>query len=154
MMQEQAEPSMDEILASIRQIISGDNQEAEKPAIKMAEEDVIELVDPIPEADNDFSPVKDELQSQPDQSESLVSASVFSETTQAFDELTAFAQSLPNEPIVKESQPSREQTVDALIKEMLKPLLREWLDANLPKVVRQVVKEQVDKVIQEMTNRK
>lgn len=153
MMQEQAEPSMDEILASIRQIISGDNQEVEKPAINMAEEDVIELVDPIPDADNDFFPDKDESKNQPDESESLVSAAVFSETAQAFDELTTFAQSLPKRPTPKVNQPSREQTVDALIKEMLKPMLKEWLDENLPKVVRQVVKEQVDKVIQEMTNR-
>lgn len=40
-------------------------------------------------------------------------------------------------------------TLDNLMKELLKPLLKEWLDANLPSLVKWLVTEQIEKMLLE-----
>ena len=40
-------------------------------------------------------------------------------------------------------------TVDTLMRELLKPLLKEWLDAHLPSLVKSLVLEQIEKVLQQ-----
>jgi len=44
-----------------------------------------------------------------------------------------------------------QKTVDELMQEILRPLLKEWLDSNLPSLVKWVVTEQVEKLIREKT---
>ncbi|MCP4922408.1 MAG: DUF2497 domain-containing protein [bacterium] len=39
------------------------------------------------------------------------------------------------------------QTVDALTRELLRPMLKTWLDANLPSLVKWVVEEQIEKLM-------
>lgn len=153
MIQNESEPSMDEILASIRQIISGDNQEEAKPDNRQADNTIIELVDAISDEEEQQSLDALETFKMSDDEDTLVSQSAFSETAQVFQELSAFAQSLPKEADARENRATNEKTVEALLRELLKPLLREWLDANLSKVVKLVVQEQVEKVIRETTNK-
>ena len=38
-------------------------------------------------------------------------------------------------------------TMDGLVREMLKPMLKEWLDANLPELVERVVAREVARII-------
>src|SRR4051812_46632654 len=40
-----------------------------------------------------------------------------------------------------------EDTLDGLVREMLRPILKEWLDANLPELVERVVTREVARVI-------
>ncbi|MGI4851029.1 MAG: DUF2497 domain-containing protein [Janthinobacterium lividum] len=40
-------------------------------------------------------------------------------------------------------------TVDDLMRELLRPLLKEWLDAHLPSLVKSLVLEQIEKVLQQ-----
>jgi cell pole-organizing protein PopZ len=42
-----------------------------------------------------------------------------------------------------ESQPN---TLDGLVREMLRPMLKEWLDANLPQMVEVMVKREIDRI--------
>jgi Uncharacterized protein conserved in bacteria len=35
------------------------------------------------------------------------------------------------------------------LREILKPLLKEWLDANLPVLVRWIVNEQIEKIMEQ-----
>jgi uncharacterized protein len=37
-------------------------------------------------------------------------------------------------------------TLEGLVREMLKPLLREWLDAHLPAVVERIVAQEVARI--------
>ncbi len=39
------------------------------------------------------------------------------------------------------------QTIEDLVSEMLRPLMKEWLDANLPKLVNQVVEREIAKIM-------
>ena len=38
------------------------------------------------------------------------------------------------------------KTIEDLVKEMLEPLLRQWLDANLPGIVERLVQEEIERV--------
>ena len=45
-------------------------------------------------------------------------------------------------------------TVDDLMRELLRPLLKDWLDAHLPSLVKSLVLEQIEKVLQQPKNDK
>ncbi|KGM32560.1 DUF2497 domain-containing protein, partial [Inquilinus limosus] len=40
----------------------------------------------------------------------------------------------------------KSQTVDDLVRELLRPMLKEWLDANLPRLVEQAVEREVSRI--------
>lgn len=42
---------------------------------------------------------------------------------------------------------SREVTLESMVREMLRPLLREWLDRNLPYLIERLVKKEIDLMI-------
>ena len=42
---------------------------------------------------------------------------------------------------------SREMTLEGIVREMLKPILREWLDRNLPYLIERLVKKEIDHMI-------
>jgi cell pole-organizing protein PopZ len=42
---------------------------------------------------------------------------------------------------------SREMTLEGIVREMLKPILREWLDRNLPHLIERLVKKEIDHMI-------
>lgn len=44
------------------------------------------------------------------------------------------------------SYPGSENTLEGLVREMLKPMLREWLDANLPTLVEQLVNREIARI--------
>lgn len=44
------------------------------------------------------------------------------------------------------SYPGSENTLEGLVREMLKPMLREWLDANLPSLVEQLVNREIARI--------
>jgi cell pole-organizing protein PopZ len=41
----------------------------------------------------------------------------------------------------------RNLTLEGMVREMLKPLLREWLDRNLPYLIERLVKKEIDTMI-------
>ena len=42
---------------------------------------------------------------------------------------------------------TRDLTLEGLVREMLRPLLREWLDRNLPYLIERLVKREIDHMI-------
>jgi cell pole-organizing protein PopZ len=42
---------------------------------------------------------------------------------------------------------NRDMTLEGLIREMLRPLLREWLDQNLPYLIERLVKKEIDHMV-------
>jgi uncharacterized protein len=190
----QAEPTMEEILASIRRIISEDDAAPAATAAPAAEEDfgddVLELTEPVAEIpetvspDFDFDalpteyeapvepeptydgivvedrwadpepeivPVREPYQPPPPMASEpvmpfqapepdygLVSEPVAAETSQVFSKLS------PSN-VFPEIFASG-NTVEALVVEMLKPMLKEWLDANLPRIVEDKVESEVARI--------
>ena len=117
------EPSMEEILASIKRVIAEDPPRPPRArpepaeAMAVAEEAVLELDRPVPGT------------------EPLVSPGALDQTRGAF---TALASVAP--------QPVGDGPLEAVVREMLRPLLREWLDERLPEIVEQLVTREIARI--------
>ena len=154
----QPEPSMEEILASIRRIISEDEEEATPSAGAGS----------APTADAKTEPVGTPFKQKPAQSaESDVAKSrletedvemIKKNVAEAMEQETddtilgdasaaaaseAF-QNLSQSVRVSEGGPGR--TLEDIVVQMLRPMVKEWLDANLPAIVEEKVEEEVQRV--------
>ena len=41
----------------------------------------------------------------------------------------------------------KDVTLEGMVREMMRPLLREWLDRNLPHLIERLVKKEIDKMV-------
>ena len=125
----QTDPSMEEILASIKRVIAEDHRAA--PRARRAEpapaepaesegEDVLELDDPVPEHG------------------SLLSSDVAAASRARLAALTTL-RSQPES--IADASP-----LEALVRDMLKPLLKDWLDRNLPDMVEELVTREIARI--------
>jgi uncharacterized protein len=142
------EPSIDEILASIRRSIVPED-DAGKPAAaarKSSSRKSAPAPAAVPGPDSAVVLAEGEAQPQPavanggsDADGPTPDGSLLSpRTTAAVD--TAF-HSLAQTVI---SQNPR--TLEDLVRDMLKPMLKEWLDANLPEMVERLVRAEIERV--------
>lgn len=143
------EPSMDEILASIRRIISDDGPKPE-PHVEADESPLLltERVDPTPSeaahsmTDDKKSDAAPAPKTAPD-SEWIGEAAAV-QTTSAFDKLAA----MKSEPTVRDSiaMPAAGRNLEDIMRDMLRPMLKTWLDENLPRIVQDRVDEEVERL--------
>jgi cell pole-organizing protein PopZ len=130
------EPSMEEILASIKKVIAEDKDariaEAGVPPIvdyredrsDEPEDEILELNEPLAPPVDLGPPLLDE-----DAAESSRSA---------FEHLTTVAAAAP---AVAQANPLEE-----LVREMLRPLLKQWLDDHLPGLIDEHVKREISRI--------
>ena len=180
------DPSMDDILASIRKIISDDEARAQvgnprnsssgerPPVIPPAppsplREDVLLLTEIVEEPKpmpNELptplragEPVNPAEMPQPSteapsalppllmgavKGDSLVGDGVVGAATSAFARLNQAVQDSVPPPAATNPGPSvGGQTIEDLVKEMLRPMLKEWLDTNLPPMVERYVEREI-----------
>jgi cell pole-organizing protein PopZ len=162
---------MEEILASIRRIISEDDAPAEAAAAPEpepapveeapAEDDVLELTDPIePPApvesmgDIDvYSPEPEPEPAPPPPPPPLpepAPASAFSRDEVADNLVGDHAAGLAASAFGSLSSallmPKDGRTLEDVVRELLRPLLKEWLDQNLPRIVEAKVEEEVHRI--------
>jgi cell pole-organizing protein PopZ len=173
------EPTMEEILASIRRIISEDDPPAETDAAPAAaaeapladlavpepvsaladddddeeplvlEDEVIELNEPFEEpVELDITPQADDLEVLPPRgyepaasgpppafNEPLVSRPQASSVASSFDALERTVM-----------MPPGGRSLEDVVREMLRPLLKAWLDENLPAIVEAQVAAEVERI--------
>jgi cell pole-organizing protein PopZ len=126
------EPSMEDILASIKKVIAEEGRPAPvargprgaRPAAATAEEDVLELSDPIDGAAA-LAP--------------LVSEDAASASRQSLAALSAIRER-------SEALPAGDGPLEAVVREMLKPMLKDWLDARLPEIVEELVTREIARI--------
>jgi cell pole-organizing protein PopZ len=163
------EPSMEEILSSIRRIIAEDDG---APALAGAgtpgaapaapddkeDDDVLELTELVdgPEASGGPTlpppaaapPPEPSLATQETMpmsalaADALISPVAASASTQALARLTKAATSDDR----KAATAASGLTVEQLLVDLLTPMLRDWLDTNLPGIVERVVEQEVKKL--------
>lgn len=185
------EPSMEEILASIRRIISEDGT-SEEPAAKAepaaapapapppppppavaapvqapapppAAEDILELTEPIgddkvvnlaPPADEVIPPLFEEQRGQEMRAapppprvpfEGLVSPPQADRTVGIFSELHDRL-SGPETPIG-----AGYKTLEQMTVEVMRPMLKEWLDTHLPAMAERLVQEEIERMVHRAT---
>ncbi len=136
------EPSMDEILASIRRIISDDGP---KGALATPEEEPLlltERVDPIPS--KAASPMTDDHHPQTETAPDTewIGEAAAVQTSSAFDKL-ATAAPPPAEAI---AMPPPGRNLEDITRDLLRPMLKTWLDENLPRIVEDRVDEEVERL--------
>ena len=82
------------------------------------------------------------------ESEALLSDAV---SSASIDAMSKLAKASEPEPVsttgLKFSEPGR--TVEDIVVEMLRPLLREWLDTNLPIIVDRIVQKEIRKLVRQ-----
>tara|TARA_Y100001934_G_scaffold174139_1_gene206423 strand:- start:187 stop:741 length:555 start_codon:yes stop_codon:yes gene_type:complete len=174
----QQEPSMEEILASIRKIISED-EEQEKAVEGVTNSNASELESPSnsePVLDPDSEPVSEpesvsessaELEEEEDLELIEQEEDLGIEATDGDDEelelKPEWAETIVSDPttqagvdsfgqlagiIAGRMQLGQGRTVEELVQELLKPLLREWLDKNLPELVDELVKKEIERMVE------
>src|SRR5689334_1020442 len=113
----QQDPSMEEILASIKRVIREDS----RPAGQSRQPRRGLRVDPAPAsqaaADDDVLELDDPVEQGP----SLVSDNAAAASRQSLAALSAVR-----------AAPAAEGALEAVVRDMLRPMLKEWLDENLP----------------------
>lgn len=180
------EPTMEEILASIRRIISEDDAPAEEAKAEEApveepaapepaatyepepepaptyeapapepepEDDALELTDRVDQVgDLDvYSPTSAPASAEPESAvysppasyepvgkgddEGLLSQTAATAAASAFGQLSAAI-----------GMPHTDRTLEDVVREMLRPLLKQWLDDNLPQIVEAAVREEVERI--------
>jgi len=132
------EPSMEDILASIKKVIA-----EEKELRTAASEEELED-SPLPE---DEGPDEDEVDvlelNEPlappvDLGPPLLDESVAGHSREALEQLSTIAASVPPLPQVN--------PLEDMVREMLKPILKQWLDEHLPQMVDEHVKREISRI--------
>jgi len=135
------EPSMEDILSSIRRVIARDDA----PGVARddrAADDVLDLQDEQSgAAATAESPGRDSLP----QEDELVSAASADAARQSLEALTAAIAPPPAVDAPAPTVPDR-RTIEDVVVEALRPMLKEWLDANLPAMVETMVAKEIGRI--------
>jgi cell pole-organizing protein PopZ len=158
----QPEPSMEEILASIRRIISEDEDDS-KPLQREARPSSVpkQAVAPAPEpvyareeADPRHAPPVPSGREGDDITEALeMTRQTIASYTEAGDagllaEETTTATTKAFRSLSQSVRISRSEglTLEDIVTELVRPLVKEWLEANLPTIVEEKVEEEVQRL--------
>ena len=129
------EPSMEDILASIKKVIAEEKElrTAVRPAAdhepsfengEAADDDVLELDEPLAPPAGLGPPLLDEHAA--------------GHSREALDELQTIAATIPAAPAVN--------PLEDMVREMLRPILKQWLDEHLPQMVNEHVKREISRI--------
>jgi len=162
-----SEPSMEEILSSIKRIIAEEGDAAiatrtrrggrsattvaDKPATV---DEILELSQPVDEDRLETptpmsmgSPTQPEAPAKPARAgaapaaeapaEPIVSESAVQATRGPLEALSR---------MVVKPEVTGSDTLEGMVREMLKPMLRDWLDANLPRLVEDMVAKEISRI--------
>jgi cell pole-organizing protein PopZ len=125
------EPSMEDILASIKRVIAEEKEiraAAPPPEPETNEEDVLELDESMaapPPVPIDLGPP-------------LMEEEVADESRHRLEELASVAAAAPPPPQIN--------PLEELVREMLRPILKQWLDDHLPGIVDEHVKREITRI--------
>ena len=141
-MRHEGEPSVEEILSSIKKVIARDNRETLQAERRRRE---VAGVAPEPEdepSDDDEVLELDEVGELIDSEESLTTASAAQSMRESLAALAMIAEPGAQPQIVR----SGETSLEGLTRELLRPMLAEWLDRNLPEMVERLVKAEIARI--------
>ncbi len=143
---EQKEPSMEEILSSIRRILSNeevDGNVLEKTTQNVSDGDVAVQAPQVVELTKEMmiqNQNTDSRSGTEENNDALISEPTAKATADSLSELTKVIEQ-------EKEQVQPETSLEAVVRSVLKPYLKEWLDAHLPEIVEKVVQREVRRVI-------
>ncbi len=128
------EPSMEDILSSIRRVIARDEAPGSIREARLAEnDDILDLQDE--EEDAEAAPAAEEL----------VSAASADAARQSLEALTAaVAPAVAAATVAAPNVAGR--TMEDVVLDALRPMLKDWLDTNLPSLVEAMVAKEISRI--------
>ncbi len=126
-----SDPSMEDILASIKKVIAED-KELRAPTVAA---DRLQEVD---DDDDDVLELDEPIASVADLGPPLLDESAADATRHSLDELTTVAASVPPPPPVN--------PLEEMVREMLRPILKQWLDEHLQVMVEEHVRREITRI--------
>jgi cell pole-organizing protein PopZ len=131
------EPSMEDILASIKRVIAEEKElraaVPPPPEESDGDEDVLEL-------DQSMEAAPEVETAEPlDLGPPLLDENAADSSRQRLDQLTDVAAHAPP------PQPSA-NPLEEMLRDMLRPVLKQWLDENLPRIVDEHVKREISRI--------
>ena len=145
-MRHEGEPSVEEILESIKKVIARDNREAQQAERSRRER--AGLAHSAPESDDDAEEVFDLgeelIHGEPTApaEDGLTTESAARSMRDSIAALAMIAEPGVPPQIVR----SGETSLEGLVRDMLRPMLAEWLDRNLPEMVERLVKAEIARI--------
>lgn len=131
------ERTMEEIMATIGKAVTEESRTQESAdRDEGADDDVLELVDEVAPEDDAGSAVEDEALVST--AAAVASAEAFAGLARAVEEDESTARRL--------SVSEGGETIEDMVRGMLKPMLHEWLDAHLPAIVERLVEEEIQRL--------
>lgn len=167
------EPSMEDILSSIKRIIAeeGDAATANRPRrparaaapapVPADDDEILELSEPAPSEPAqpevrrapqpvqretprvDLRDVEPELQAAP-RAEPILSQTTAQATRGPLEALSRLVEKPEAAPAA--AIPAGETSLEGMVREMIRPMLRDWLDANLPRMVEEMVQREISRI--------
>ena len=152
-MRQSGEPSVEEILASIKQVIARDNRadaadrrrERESRGIAQLEPGNDEMMD---DDDDDVLDLQiaaeiDDEEGTPPANTPLVNPEARTSMRESLAALAVLAEPGAQPQIVR----SGETSLEGLVRDLLRPALAEWLDKNLPPLVERMVAAEIARIV-------
>jgi len=166
------EPSMEEILSSIKRIIAEEGDAAVGSRARRAAKPIAPRPDPIEaegvlelnqQVSDDEEPVVTPVARAPaaishtpvpmpigapdvpPHPETIISERVAEATRAPLEALSRIVER-PEMPAPVAEAAAGSQTIDAMVREMLKPMLSDWIDANLPQIVEAMVAKEISRI--------
>jgi cell pole-organizing protein PopZ len=148
------EPSMEDILSSIKRIIAEEGESVSTgrprraarpsppPVVEPSQDEVLELSEPVP-----AEPEPAELPTESVIPEKQVPVTPVAEPI--LSSVTAEATRGPLEQLsrmIVKPEVAGSDTLEGLVRDLIRPMLREWLDANLPRMVEEMVQREITRI--------
>lgn len=160
------EPSMEEILSSIRRVISrdesaratgglrhaqatqsdtddltGDGEEAQDDVLELTEMSGVDMARRPSASTNE-----DKAGAAAFDSAELVSPTSAAASRQSIDALAAVLAGGRDTVVPESAMANGDVTVQAMVEAALRPMLKQWLDANLPSIVERIVATEIARI--------
>lgn len=125
------EPSMEDILASIKKVIAEEKEIRASTVVVTSDvpdeedEDILELDEAVIEAPIDLGPP-------------LMEDQVAENSRASLDQLASVAATAP--PVAAANP------MEDMVREMMRPMLKQWLDDHLPRIVDEHVKREIHRI--------
>jgi cell pole-organizing protein PopZ len=145
-MQQAEEPTVEEILGSIKKVIARDNRT--EAAEERRRQENTGIAFEHDDADDDILDLAegDELIEEPGTDEAsgsaLVNESVQANMRESFAALSMLSEPGAQPQIVR----SGETSLEGMVRDLLRPALAEWLDKNLPPLVERIVAAEIKRI--------
>lgn len=145
------EPSMEEILSSIKRIIAEEGEEAVQAAPRRTRAEAKAVAAPAPVAVEEILELTDEVAEEiamPAPKAAAAPASVPGDDSilSVESEVAARHSLSALSSMLVAPKDGQDNTLDGLVRSMLKPMLKDWLDHRLPALVEEMVAKEIARI--------